>query len=84
MRSEYAIFAPYNIRKDLIDQLLVAQLYKSLNKTLYEGALDVSGLAPGHLKLTVYNAAKQLYSEEVRNLGSEISSKFQFSEVRTY
>lgn len=73
--SNFALLSPYNIHKDLLDQLRVVHLYNSLSKTLYENVSDTSGLPLETHRVNSYNCAKTLYTELMKTLGSVIPSK---------
>lgn len=66
---------PYSIPKDIMDQLLLTQLYHSIGKTLYENVSDPSGFPLEHEREATYSRVRVMYEDTVNTIGTEITSK---------
>lgn len=74
--SNFESLSPPHIHKDLLDQLRIAQLYKTLGKTLYENVSDPSRVPLIDERSATYNHARTLYEDVANSLGPDVSSKW--------
>ncbi|KAF8850203.1 hypothetical protein BDZ45DRAFT_662103 [Acephala macrosclerotiorum] len=71
--SDFIFLSAYNFPKDLLDHLLIAQLYATIGTTLYGKASDPNGLPLEDERAPAYNHVKSLYGELTRKLGHALA-----------
>ena len=73
--SDLRCLSPYQLPKDLVDQLRISQFCNTITKTLYCHSSEPSGVIPDEERATTMDQLNLLYARLEAALGAEISSK---------
>jgi hypothetical protein len=76
LTSDFLHLQPYNIPKDLMDQLRISRFCNTVTETLYCDGSEPGGVIPSSERTLVLDQLHNEYSELERELGPETSSKW--------
>jgi hypothetical protein len=76
LTSDFRHLQPYNVPKDLIDQLRISRFCNTVTETLYCDGSEPSGVIPDGTRTLVLDQLHNKYSELEQGLEPAISSKF--------